>query len=507
MTVDGRYLYGAPAAGLTLEGEVNLRPTRTSPDFANYQFGLADEETDEDTRLSLEKLEPLDGDGRATFEVAISDVPATTQLLNAEIVVRMREGGGRAVERKLTLPVRAEGPMIGVKPEFSGDLAENSLARFHVISIDPDGRKQAMPGAKWKLVRVERYYQWYRDGNSWRYEPILSAKQVADGTVDVSAQGAEISAPVEWGRYRLEVESTVAAGPATSVEFDAGWYVEASSTETPDALEIGLDKETYAIGETAKLKVSPRFAGELLLMIGTDNLIATQTATIPAEGGEVEIPVTAQWGAGAYVSASLFRPGEAQESRMPMRAIGITWLAVDPGANQLAVTLSPPEKTLPRQPLTIPVKVEGAGVGEEAYVTVAAVDVGILNLTRYQVPDPEVWYFGQRRLGLEIRDLYGRLIDGSLGATGRLRTGGDGVQMALQGNPPTEKLVAFFSGPVKLDADGRAEVTFDIPQFNGTARISGGRLDEDRCRPCQHRCRHSRSRGGDCQPAEIPEPR
>ncbi|MFA7416418.1 MAG: alpha-2-macroglobulin family protein [Rhizobium sp.] len=471
VTVDGRYLYGAPAAGLTLEGEVNLRPTRTSPDFVNYQFGLADEETDEDTRLSLENLEPLDGDGRATFEVAISDVPATTQLLNAEIVVRMREGGGRAVERKLTLPIRAEGPMIGVKPEFSGDLAENSLARFHVISIDPDGRKQAMPDVKWKLVRLERYYQWYRDGNSWRYEPILSTKQVADGTVDISAQGAEISAPAEWGRYRLEVESTVAAGPATSVEFDAGWYVEASSTETPDALEIGLDKESYAIGETAKLKVSPRFAGELLLTIGTDNLIATQTATIPAEGGEVEIPVTAQWGAGAYVSASLFRPGEAQESRMPMRAIGITWLAVDPGANQLAVTLSPPEKTLPRQPLTIPVKVEGAGVGEEAYVTVAAVDVGILNLTRYEVPDPEGWYFGQRRLGLEIRDLYGRLIDGSLGATGRLRTGGDGAQMALQGSPPTEKLVAFFAGPVKLDADGRAEVTFDIPQFNGTARV------------------------------------
>ncbi len=79
--------------------------------------------------------------------------------------------------------------------------------------------------------------------------------------------------------------------------------------------------------------------------------------------------------------------------------------------------------------------------------------------------------FRQRRLGLEIRDLYGRLIDGSLGATGRLRTGGDGAQAALQGSPPTEKLVAFFAGPVELDANGKATVSFDIPQFNGTARI------------------------------------
>ncbi len=84
-------------------------------------------------------------------------------------------------------------------------------------------------------------------------------------------------------------------------------------------------------------------------------------------------------------------------------------------------------------------QVAGAGANEEAYVTVAAVDVGILNLTRYEAPNPEDWYFGQRQLGLEIRDLYGRLIDGSLGATGKLRTGGDGGAVALQGKPADAK--------------------------------------------------------------------
>lgn len=156
---------------------------------------------------------------------------------------------------------------------------------------------------------------------------------------------------------------------------------------------------------------------------------------------------------------------------MPMRAIGIKWLAVDPAERKLAVSLDAPEKTEPRRPLDIGLQVRGAGANEDAYVTVAAVDVGILNLTRYEAPDPDGWYFGQRRLGLEMRDLYGRLIDGSLGATGRLRTGGDGGQMPLQGSPPTEKLVAFFSGAIKLDAEGMANVRFDIPQFNGTARI------------------------------------
>jgi len=471
VSVEGRYLYGAPGAGLEIEGDVALKPTRQDPAYPGYVFGLADEEAIEENRVPLEDLDVLDDEGRTTFDVTVTDLPSTTQRLEALVTLRMNEAGGRAVERSLTLPVKAEGPMIGVKPEFSGDLSENSVANFHVVAVNPDGKKEAMQGMPWKLLSVERDYQWYRDGSSWRYEPVMTTKQVATGTLDVTTDGGRISVPVTWGRYRLEVESPEAEGPATSIEFDAGWYVAATSTETPDALEISLDKESYKVGDTARLKVSPRHAGQLLVTVGAESLIATQTASIPAGGGEVEIPVTAAWGPGSYVTATLFRPGADQESRMPMRAIGITWLKVDPAGRKLDVALDVPEKTLPRQPLDISLKVAGAGANEEAYITVAAVDVGILNLTRYEAPDPAGWYFGQRRLGMEIRDLYGRLIDGSLGTTGRLRTGGDGGEGALQGNPPTEKLVAFFAGPVKLDAEGNAKVSFDIPQFNGTARV------------------------------------
>lgn len=469
--INGRYLYGARASGLSLEGEVVLKPTRQSEAFAGYQFGLTDEEATEAVRMPLEELPDLDEDGKSLLEVSIDEVPSTTQLITADIVVRMQEAGGRAVERTLSLPVRSETSKIGIKPEFSGDLAENSVAGFHLIAVDPDGRKIDIAGLSWKLLKVEQDYQWYREGSAWRYEPVARTSQVSDGKVTLTADGAQLSMPVTWGRYRLEVESSQDGGTASSVEFDAGWFVSASSTETPDALEIALDKQSYAVGETAKLKISSRYAGELVIAAGAEELISVQTASLGADGGEVEIPVTADWGAGSYITATLFRPGDGQESRMPMRAIGITWLKVDPADRDLVVTVDAPEQALPRQPLDISVQVAGAGLEEEAYVTVAAVDVGILNLTRYEPPAPDDWYFGQRRLGLEIRDLYGRLIDGSLGAMGRIRTGGDGGSMALQGKPPTEKLVAFFSGPVRLNAEGRANVSFDIPQFNGTARV------------------------------------
>ncbi len=504
IAVDGRYLYGAPAAGLTLEGEIAVRPTRRSEAFNGYFFGLADEEASEDTRLPLEGLEPLDENGKSVFHVALAEVPGTTQLLNANVTVRMREAGGRAIERTLTLPVKPEGPIIGIKPEFSGDLAENSVGKFHVIAVDADGTRTAMPGLPWKLISVERNYQWYRDGTAWKYEPVISTKQVASGSADVTEDGAEISVPVGWGRYRLEIEAEALDGPASSVEFDAGWYVEATSTETPDGLEIALDKENYAVGETAKLKVSPRFAGELLVTVGTETLVTTKTAAIAETGGEVELPVTADWGTGAYVTATLYRPGEAQESRMPMRAIGIKWLAVDPADRKLAVSLDAPDKTEPRRPLDIGLQVRGAGTNEDAYVTVAAVDVGILNLTRYEAPDPDGWYFGQRRLGLEMRDLYGRLIDGSLGATGRLRTGGDGGQMPLQGSPPDRKARRLLLGrhQARRRRHGEHALRHSAIQRNGADY--GGGLDEIRRRPRGQGRGHPRSGRRDCEPAEFP---
>lgn len=470
-TVDGRFLYGAPAAGLELEGDVALKPVRESPAYPGFVFGLADEEETEDSRTTLDTLVPLDAEGKAQFEVDLGEGPATTKLLEATVAIRMQEPGGRAVERSVTLPVTPQSDMIGIKTEFTSPLPTDTTARFTVITVGPDGARKPATGLTWKLLRLERNYQWYRDGTAWRYEPVLSTKLIDSGTTDVGPEGATLSAPVSWGRYRLEVASAEEGGPVSSAEFEAGFYVEATSTETPDALDIALDKDRYAVGETAKLKIAPRFAGEVLVTVGSEKLVSVSTASIAAAGGEIALPVTEAFGPGAYVTATLYRPGEAQESRMPMRAIGVKWLSVDPAERRLSVSLTLPEKTLPRQTLTIPVAVAGAGVGEDAYVTVAAVDVGILNLTRYEAPDPAGWYFGQRRLGLDIRDLYGRLIDGSLGATGRLRTGGDGGSMALQGSPPTEKLVAFFSGPVKLDAQGRATIGFDLPQFNGTARI------------------------------------
>ena len=121
--------------------------------------------------------------------------------------------------------------------------------------------------------------------------------------------------------------------------------------------------------------------------------------------------------------------------------------------------------------MKIPVKLGGLNPGEDAKVVVAAVDVGILNLTNYKPPAPDDYYLGQRSLTAEIRDLYGQLIDGMQGTRGQIKSGGDAGGAELQGSPPTQKPLALYSGIVTVAADGTAEINFDIPDFAGTARV------------------------------------
>ncbi|MDP4593571.1 MAG: alpha-2-macroglobulin family protein, partial [Beijerinckiaceae bacterium] len=89
----------------------------------------------------------------------------------------------------------------------------------------------------------------------------------------------------------------------------------------------------------------------------------------------------------------------------------------------------------------------------------------------FKSPDPQPYFFGQRQLSSEIRDVYGLLIDGMQGTRGTIRSGGDAAAGAPDGNRPTQEPMARFSGIVKIEADGTAKVSFELPSFNGTARI------------------------------------
>jgi len=482
VAVDGRYLYGAPAAALDLEGEVTVKAVSDRPGFAGYQFGTpADADADKETtatRQPLADVPATDDKGKSKFSVTLDKLPETTQPLQAQITVRMAEAGGRAVERDIALPVRPAAAMIGVKPLFAGrSLDEGGTAAFDVVLASPDGKPLARK-LHYELLKIESRYQWYRQDGSWQYEPIKTTRRVADGDIDVAAdKPGRIAAPVAWGRYRLEVSTGETDGPLTTVAFTAGWYAEASA-DTPDMLEIALDKSEYRPGDTMTLAVTARTAGKVVLNIVGDRLLGSVTQDVKPGVNQLRLPVGGDWGNGGYVVATLLRPLDAAAQRMPGRAIGVQWFSVDRSAKTLALNMTLPALVRPNTTLQVPIRLANLA-GEEARVVVAAVDVGILNLTGYKPPAPDDYYLGQRRLTAEIRDLYGQLLDGMQGTRGQIRTGGDAGAL-LQASPPTQPPLALYSGVVSVGRDGTAQIAFDIPDFAGTVRVMAVAWSKDK---------------------------
>lgn len=465
-----RYLYGAPGAGLAVTGEIVIDAAKDMnlPGLAGYVAGLQDESF-EPVRAQIDTVATTDAQGRATIAVPVPQVEAPRPL-EAKIILRAAEPGGRAVERTLTLPVRPQTNLIAVRKTFD-ELSEGAAATFDVVALAADGSRVAAKGLQWSLYRVTNEYQWYNSDGRWGYERVQSAQRIADGRVDAEPGApARIAAQVGWGAHRLDLVSDDGAFAPTSVKFNVGWSGD-STADTPDLLDVTLDKQDYAAGDTMTLRIASRFAGKATVAIVSDKVHETRLLDLAEGDTTVTLPVKAEWGAGAYAVAFAHRPLDAKARRMPGRALGLSWFRVDPLARRLGVELATPDKVPPRGPLTIPVRLKGLAPGEEAYVAVAAVDVGILALTRYQAPDPTGWFFGQRQLSTEIRDLYGLLIDGMQGVRGAIRSGGDGGAVSLEGARPTQEPLARYSGVVKVGPDGVATVAFDIPAFNGALRV------------------------------------
>ncbi|MET0288617.1 MAG: alpha-2-macroglobulin, partial [Pseudoxanthomonas sp.] len=295
-------------------------------------------------------------------------------------------------------------------------------------------------------------------------------------TVDVTAGAARIDFPEEWGEYRLYVFDP-ATGLTTRYPVRAGWSwgdENRGLDARPDKVKLALDKTSYRAGDTLKVTVTPPHPGKGVLMVESDHLLYVQNIDVKP-GSRFEIPVTEDWERhDVYVTALVFRGGTATSKVTPARAVGVAHVSMDRKARRVAVGLKTPPLMRPQQDMPVTVSAPQLA-GKAAHVTVSAVDVGILNITRFPVPDATAHFFAQRRLGVDAYDVYGRVIESFEGGNAKLRFGGDMALEALpQARRPTARIqtVDLYSGPVVLDAKGNARIQLKVPDFNGTLRIS-----------------------------------
>ena len=466
--IAARWLYGAPAADLPVEGELTLSPARSLPGWEGYVFGRHDETQPQGAGMLAGTT---DAEGVYHLEAGLPPAMAqATRPWNLTVRLDVLEGAGRPVERTDTALILPAAGHIGIKPDFADlTVPEGGAAAFSVVALGPD--LQPVAGDySWQLNRVESDYQWYSIDGDWQWEAITHRSAVASGKVTLNGAGpGKIEAAVEWGEFELVVHAP--NGAESSILFYAGWGSASGAQDSPDRLRVTLDKPAYRHGETATVTFEAPSDGAALISVMSNRLVAMQAVEAKAGVNTVDLPVTDEWGAGVYVAVSAIRPVGEDAGHAPMRTLGLAPAMVDPGERRLDVALSAPEQTDPRQMAEVTLSVTGAAAGETVNATIWAVDQGILNLTRYQPPSATDHYFGQRRLGVGLRDLYGRLILASGAADGAIRSGGDAGASATAAPPPTEKLMSWFSGPVTLDASGKVTVAVPLPDFNGEVRL------------------------------------
>lgn len=483
LTVDGHFLYGAPAAGLPGELSVTLRAAANPyPDLPGYRFGLAQEDI-KPTRVDLPGFS-TDNAGSATMAVRLPKIPDSTRPLEAVLRATLIDIGGRPVGRDLVLPVRHQPFAIGVKPRFEGDgVPEGATAGFDVVAVGPNGKPLDSADLSYELFEEEYEYAWFEANGHWDYKVTVRDQRVTGGTLTATAAApAAVDAPVTAGRYRLEVFDAK-NGVSTSVRFAAGWWMTPTAGERPDEVDVTVMLPAYKGGDTAWVYVKPPYHSQVLVAVADRAVTHAVSRAIGPEGAFLEIPVAANWTGGAYVLATAFSTPDPQAKGPPRRAVGLSWLAVDPAARSLGVRLAAPQEAEPRRSLTAEVSVDGVPEGQSAFVTVAAVDESVLQVTGQGTPDPVAHYLGKRRLGVELRDSFGRLIDPAGLDSARPRGNEQTRLRQISGlvPPKSERVVSLFSGVLPVGLGGKVTVPFDVPDFQGRLRVmavawSGGKL-------------------------------
>ncbi|WP_448228278.1 alpha-2-macroglobulin family protein [Pseudoxanthomonas mexicana] len=472
------YLYGAPASGNRFTAKLAVAIEQHPLDqLPGYFFGDPTMELPKDAKDIIDTTLPENG--VLQEDIALPAEAKPRSPIAAIVSGSVYETGGRTVNRTLKRVLWPANALVGIRPLFDDkDGADaNANAGFEVVRVDAGGKPQPSKGLKATLVRELRDYHWnYDEDGGWDYDFTRRFENKDTRTLDVGAGASKIDFPVEWGEYRLDVFDP-ATGLTTRYPFRAGWSWDDQNRgldARPDKVKLALDRTGYKAGDTLKVTLTPPHAGKGLLMVESDRMLYVQ-AIDAKPGSTFSIPVTKEWERhDIYVTALVFRGGSAPSKITPARAVGVVHVPMDRRDRRVAVGLSVPKQMRPEQNLPVTVSVPELA-GQLAHVTVSAVDVGILNITRFPVPDANAQFFAQRRFGVDAYDIYGRVIESFEGGSAKIRFGGDMALSALpQAKRPTSRVqtVDLFSGPVKLDGKGNARVALKVPDFNGTLRVS-----------------------------------
>jgi hypothetical protein len=466
--ISARFLYGAPGAALTVKSQARVEVDPQPFGYDGFSWGPHDGSFREQIIDLRDQI--TDGSGQAIVRLAPGDRGQNADVpLRLNAVVSVLEPGGRAVTESVRIPYRPKDIYLGIKPSFDGRIGYEEEGTFELAALNSAG-EGLVEDLRWKILEINYHYDWYREDGRWKWRRSRTVRTVNEGGLRTqNGAGTLTVSGLDWGAHELVIESS--DGSVASRAFRVGWGgdVSGDGVEAPDRVEVAVDDQQIVAGRPAAITIVPPYDGEAQIVVATDRILSIESRQVQASGTTVTLPVTDDWGEGAYVMVNVYTPRDPVVQSKPRRAVGVGYVPVSMENRTFEVEIEAPDLIRPGRDQTITVSVDG-GPREKAFVTLAAVDEGILRLTKFSSPNPTDWYYGKKAMGLSVYDDYGRLLDPNLGLPAEVRTGGDQLGGEGLSVVPTQT-VALFSGVVEVGRGGEAEIEFAIPEFNGELRL------------------------------------
>lgn len=475
-----KWLHGAVAKNLNSKIEVTLSPIHTVfKGYENFNFD------DGARNFTAEAQTIFDGninaEGKAVIKPNITVDKAAAGMLSAGFKVRVFEQGGAFSVDQFSIPYSPYTSYVGIQVpkgnEFTGMLPTDTDHLINVATVNSDG----LPVSKSKLkVQVFKVgWRWWWDsydgdlanyvGNE--YKQAIQEQEIS--TVNGKGQFKfRINHP-EWGRFYICVtdpESGHRTGQTVYLDWPAWAGSSPKGNEGAALLSFSSDKKQYAVNENVKLSIPSGGNGRALVSIENGSKVI-KAYWVETKKGETafNFPVTAEMTPNVYVNVTLVQPHAQTINDLPIRMYGVIPILVEDPATHLSPILNTPEKWSPETKSSLTVSEKD---GKEMNYTIAIVDEGLLDLTRFKTPDPWNALYAREALGVKTWDLFD-MVMGAYGAelSRILAIGGDGDIDNKAGKKANrfKPMVKFF-GPYHLKKGEKVTHEFMMPQYVGSVR-------------------------------------
>lgn len=474
------WLHGAP--GKNLKADISVKfinaPT-VFKHFETYSFSDPIKEFYPNEETIYEGKLDENGKTRVLTKLNVSkNVPG---MLKAVFKTRAYESGGEFSTDQFSIPYAPYNTFIGIRaPETNrwGALETGKPNLFDVVSVDERGNPVSVDNLRVEVYKIEWRWWWQRDRNNiGNYIGRNGVTPVISKVISTDDKGmAQFDIKMnknDWGRYLIRV-SDIKGGHATGTYTYFDWpdWMSRSGRKNPDGanmLSFSADKEKYNVGEKAQISF-PSSKGAKALVSIEDGKKVLDVFWLDTDDSETkfDLPITKEHAPNCYVNITLIQPHNQTENDAPIRMYGVIPLMVEDANTKLDPVIEMPKKLAPEKQFTVKVSEQD---GKPMTYTLAIVDEGLLDITRFKTPAPWHHFYAREALGVKTWDIYDWVI-GAYGAKieNILSVGGDGNLKPAEEKAIRFKPVVKFVGPFHLDANESREHQLTMPNYIGSVR-------------------------------------